>query len=233
MSELFPQFLVVSLLARFLILPEARSVGRLRAITLGLSQGIPSLFFFAWTPTWYLTGLALVLVPIITLWLCESSRGQERPQVRLMLLLFQTIAGALSCSSASPIPHVSAILELLPNAASIWLAGALLCTKESNLVVRVFFARLRKQPTSYGPGENMRDSTGNGRVIGSLERLLIYTFLFAGHALAVSAVIAVKAFARFKRMEEDQTFAEYVIIGTFLSLLLTLAILGGVQWSLT
>jgi Flp pilus assembly pilin Flp len=33
-------------------------------------------------------------------------------------------------------------------------------------------------------------------------------------------VIAIKALARFKRMETDQAFAEYVVIGTFLSLLL-------------
>ena len=67
-------------------------------------------------------------------------------------------------------------------------------------------------------------ATTNGRIIGNLERLLLLCFLWEGAVVAATFIVAVKGLARFKKMEEHQAFAEYVIIGTFLSVLVTLVI---------
>lgn len=234
MNAALELLLLASLLARFLLLPEARPVGAWRAALFGLSQGALALVFFEPTLVWGVTAGALALLPALALGFGEARRGDEAPGLRLALLLLQAGAGLWFGDSAQlPFAVEQALARSgLPPAAPTWAVGLLLCLKESNFFVRWFFSRLRTQPGGQNQERKARDTTGNGRVIGSLERLLIYVFLLAQQNVAISVVIAIKALARFKRMEEDQAFAEYVIIGTFLSLLLTLAIYGGVLWTL-
>lgn len=64
-----------------------------------------------------------------------------------------------------------------------------------------------------------------GRAIGSLERALAFTLVLLGQDAAIGWIIAAKAIARFKALEERE-FAEYFLIGTLASFLL--AVLAGV-----
>lgn len=64
-----------------------------------------------------------------------------------------------------------------------------------------------------------------GRAIGVLERALALTLVLLDQYGALGLVIAAKALARFKAME-DRDFAEYFLVGTLASLLL--ALLAGV-----
>ncbi len=60
-----------------------------------------------------------------------------------------------------------------------------------------------------------------GRTIGALERALALTLVLLGEYAAVGWIIAAKALARFKALE-DREFAEYFLIGTLASFLLAL-----------
>lgn len=60
-----------------------------------------------------------------------------------------------------------------------------------------------------------------GRIIGILERILIFFFVIIGQFAAVGFVIAAKGVVRYKELE-DRNFAEYVLIGTLLSSLLSM-----------
>ncbi len=62
-------------------------------------------------------------------------------------------------------------------------------------------------------------------LIGKLERILIYTFLLAGQPIGISIIIAAKTLLRSQHTKE-QTLIEYIIIGTFISLILAFAVLG-------
>ncbi|NMB87527.1 MAG: hypothetical protein GYA17_04145 [Chloroflexi bacterium] len=62
-----------------------------------------------------------------------------------------------------------------------------------------------------------------GRVIGILERVIIYTFVLQGQYTAIGFILAAKSFARFKELD-NREFAEYVLIGTLLSALLAMMI---------
>lgn len=64
-----------------------------------------------------------------------------------------------------------------------------------------------------------------GRAIGALERALALTLVLLGQYAAVGWIIAAKALARFKALE-DREFAEYFLIGTLASFLF--AVLAGV-----
>jgi hypothetical protein len=77
--------------------------------------------------------------------------------------------------------------------------------------------------------QGLRDG---GRLIGWLERFLFYSFLLNGQYAAVGFVLAAKGVARYGEIKEakDQKVAEYVLIGTMISLSWTLAVFGAVQW---
>jgi len=72
--------------------------------------------------------------------------------------------------------------------------------------------------------EPASDSLVNaGAMIGNLERILILTFILLGEYTAVGFVLALKAAYRFKDTGSHPQ-AEYMLMGTFLSLTITLAI---------
>lgn len=62
-----------------------------------------------------------------------------------------------------------------------------------------------------------------GKIIGYLERTLILTFVLLGQFTAVGFILVLKAAYRFKDTGNHPQ-AEYMLVGTFLSLAITLAI---------
>lgn len=96
--------------------------------------------------------------------------------------------------------------------------GLLLAANEANLFVRWLLGRLQIKPGSPSLlGQTIDASEFNrGRVIGLLERVLIYAFVLSGQYGAIGFTLAAKGFTRFKELE-NRGFAEYVLIGTLLS----------------
>ena len=62
-----------------------------------------------------------------------------------------------------------------------------------------------------------------GLLIGVLERALALTLVLTDQFGALGLILAAKALARFRAMD-DRDFAEYVLIGTLASLLLALLV---------
>jgi hypothetical protein len=113
------------------------------------------------------------------------------------------------------------------------LFGLLLAANEANLAIRAVFDLLDLKPRSLPAGQGVVDvgEFNRGRVIGLLERVLLYLFILQGQYGAIGFILAAKAFTRFKALD-DRPFAEYVLIGTLLSACLALAAGGVVQWLL-
>jgi hypothetical protein len=116
--------------------------------------------------------------------------------------------------------------------------GLLLSANEANLVIRAMFDWLDLKPRMRSPENTDLNLTeidvgefNRGRVIGILERGLLYGFVLQGQYGAIGFVLAAKAFTRFKALE-NRSFAEYVLIGTLLSACLALATGGMVRWLL-
>ncbi len=100
------------------------------------------------------------------------------------------------------------------------LFGVLILLNEINFLIRYFFEKLSLFP---GGLENESDKKkidtqeyNAGRVIGMLERFLIFLFVLFGQYTAIGFIIAAKGFTRFKELDKRE-FAEYVLIGTLLS----------------
>ncbi|MBL1215675.1 MAG: hypothetical protein HND52_20075 [Ignavibacteriae bacterium] len=103
----------------------------------------------------------------------------------------------------------------------IMFSGVLFVMNELNIVIRILFELFGL--ISNGSDEQVTDKNElkAGRIIGILERVIIFILVIANQYGAMGLVIAAKAFARFKAMDE-KNFAEYVLIGTLLSALLSL-----------
>jgi hypothetical protein len=103
--------------------------------------------------------------------------------------------------------------------------GLLLAANEANLAIRTVFDWLDLKPRKPAADGGLVDigELNRGRIIGVLERALLYIFILQGQFGAIGFVLAAKAFTRFKALD-DRSFAEYVLIGTLLSAGLALAI---------
>jgi hypothetical protein len=106
----------------------------------------------------------------------------------------------------------------------LFLFGLLLSANEANLIIRTIFDWLDLKPRAQADGKGVVEGKSavdvgefnRGRVIGLLERVLLYGFILQGQYGAIGFVMAAKAFTRFKALD-DRSFAEYVLIGTLLS----------------
>jgi hypothetical protein len=66
-----------------------------------------------------------------------------------------------------------------------------------------------------GSGE---DTAGRGAVIGTLERWIAFALVLTGQYTALAFVIAAKSIARYKKINEEEKFGEYFLIGTLTSI---------------
>ncbi len=108
----------------------------------------------------------------------------------------------------------------------ITFTGLLLSLNESNIFIRYLFEVLKLVPVKNPENRSSvvdEQEYNRGRVIGFLERILIYFFVLNNHFSAIGFILAAKGITRFKKLEE-RTFAEYFLIGTLLSAILAGAI---------
>ncbi|MBM3792121.1 MAG: hypothetical protein FJW35_17470 [Acidobacteria bacterium] len=93
---------------------------------------------------------------------------------------------------------------------------------EANLLVRFIIERFELRPKQLGAGARSGvvelGEYNRGRIIGLLERLLVFFFVLTGQMAALGFVSAAKGIARFKNLE-DRDFAEYFLIGTMASVI--------------
>lgn len=127
----------------------------------------------------------------------------------------------------------SFVFEFISSNSTVFLQiilGIFIVGFESNNIIRLVLTRLHfiSDPGMQQKKETLDESEiRRGRVIGVLERLLIFFLIFVGQPAAVSLVVAVKGIYRYKTLE-DKNFSEYVLIGSLLSLLTAIVLSYGV-----
>ena len=88
--------------------------------------------------------------------------------------------------------------------------GGLFLLNEINFGIRYFFEIFGLRP------QEDKKEYSTGRIMGMLERIMVYFFVLAGQYAAIGFIIAAKGFTRFKSLDK-RNFAEYVLVGTLLS----------------
>ena len=97
-----------------------------------------------------------------------------------------------------------------------WLLLALIITKPANVTFKILFGQYQNYSEEKG---NDPTVPGAGAMIGNLERILSAIFLSLNALSSIGLIYTAKSIARFKRIEENQGFAEYYLIGTLFSIL--------------
>ncbi len=91
------------------------------------------------------------------------------------------------------------------------IAGFIFCTKPSNIMIKEIFRAFDIQAVNP---EN-EELPNAGKLIGIIERFLVFLFILIHQFEAVGFLIAAKSILRFKN--DDSLKTEYVLIGTLLS----------------
>ena len=72
--------------------------------------------------------------------------------------------------------------------------------------------------------DDEREDKQAGRLIGTLERYIMIIFIALGQYAAIGLVLTAKSIARYDRITKEEAFAEYYLLGTLLSTLVTIAV---------
>lgn len=94
-----------------------------------------------------------------------------------------------------------------------WILALLLVHKPINLLIQ-------KMLLIYKPVDRtaeMKRNRNAGRLIGTLERIIMLILISRGQYSAAGLVLTSKSIARYDRISKDQDFAEYYLLGTLMS----------------
>jgi len=96
--------------------------------------------------------------------------------------------------------------------------GFIFTIKEGTIIIRLILAKMSTIPKKKDePRQRDNKEYERGKLIGILERALIYFLIIVNQVAAIAIIIALKSLARFKELE-DKNFAEYFLIGSLLSI---------------
>lgn len=246
MNATFFYMMNVTMSARLVyILNDGRLSRRQTGWLIGLQ--IAGLLGLAINAQWWL--LAVLLFGLYY----TAYRFLERPNrqlelIRLGILLAQVVIYSVFFSpwidlqfnpaiaaGFQSVAHTSSIFAVIQatgvETINVVLFGLLLLTNEVNLLIRACFHGFNLMPSKTEPAPDGavlvktvdKREYNAGRFIGILERMLMFIFVLNGEIASIGFILAAKAFARFRELDQ-RSFAEYVLIGTLLSTLL--AVLG-------
>lgn len=114
----------------------------------------------------------------------------------------------------------------------LYIAGYFILTFPASSIIGYFFKRWQASFDAEEKEEldtDLKDGLKSaGKIIGILERVLIFTFMIIGQYEAIGFLIAAKSIYRFTDLKSssERKFSEYVLIGTLLSFII--AILVGI-----
>lgn len=98
-----------------------------------------------------------------------------------------------------------------------WLLHGMVLGAGAIYAIRAGGFAVGKLMEPLAPAVDPAGLTDGGRLIGLLERGLIFVLMLAGQAASIGFLIAAKSVMRFETASKEQKAAEYVIIGTLAS----------------
>ncbi len=175
---------------------------------------------------WHTTWLALICVVVVAVWLDAARQHRLAGTVAVGLTgLALTVASAGDITGDVPIQDwyddlpVPALAGVPIDRAALAIGALLFLTTAANVVVR-------QALQATGPLVLAEENTlRGGRLLGPLERWLVFAFAVGGNLGALGALVAAKGIPRFPEISRDQPDgmrAEYVLVGSFVSWTLAL-----------
>ncbi|HKM21105.1 MAG TPA: DUF3307 domain-containing protein [Lachnospiraceae bacterium] len=90
-----------------------------------------------------------------------------------------------------------------------WILALLIISKPANIMIQRFLS-------AYRPKSNVehKDDNNAGRLIGTVERVIILILISIGQYSSIGLVLTAKSIARYDRISKEKDFAEYYLLGT-------------------
>ena len=237
MSPQFCHLMNIFLISRLLLSFSDEPLTHKRVAFMTLLQ---LLGLSVYQPNLALAAMTILLIVLNSLFYFLERKGDRVYELRLLSLLVYTVLFSVFFSPWINLDFNRGLLRALQGLEQYsllmtlagridWLEsgtvlmGLLLVLNEANLLVRCLFRVFdlipRKLDGNSEPVPIDSREYNAGRVIGMLERAIIYIAVLNDQFSAIGLIVAAKGFARFRQLEERR-FAEYVLIGTLLSALL-------------
>ena len=232
------------LMSRAFYIFDRKPVGMPKIVTICLVQILP-LLCCQFSPAWFF-GAALICainLPGLLLEKRTDNLLRWRAITLLIFLLFWT-AGVVFV----PVPKVAqffadlmlkwqfadklaAVIFVGMKKFAIGMSGFLLTVSEANLLLQIILQRLDFTPKIEQKASLVVDNKTfkAGRIIGMLERALVFIFVLNAQFGVIGFVLVAKGITRFKELDK-RSFAEYVLIGTLMSLLCALILALITNW---
>lgn len=228
MSETIFALLLAHALADFVFQSRRMVANKARIPVLALhiaivtALSIAALGSLAWGVLALIAGSHLVLDVVKTRFLGDDWRMfllDQAGHVAAILLaaLFWPLAFASGFWADPPEPLAAFVpapfLARLPDLMLI-AAGLILTVRMGDFLIGKIMG-----PLAAHLPDGDRDSglPEGGRLIGLLERALIYLLMLTGQGAGIGFLVAAKSVLRFNTTKDDRAMTEYVIIGTLLS----------------
>lgn len=103
-----------------------------------------------------------------------------------------------------------------------YILGIIALLRPINSTFKMFYSHVKASELNK-QGIIEPQDFNTGRLIGNLERLLVFTLLTVGQYGAIGLVFAAKSITRFSKLDH-KPFAEYYLLGTLFSLLCTIVV---------
>lgn len=95
-----------------------------------------------------------------------------------------------------------------------WTLGILIVHKPANILIQSLIGPYKPK---LEKGEIKPKDNNVGRVIGTVERIIMLMLIYMNQYSAIGLVLTAKSIARYERISKDEKFAEYYLLGTLIS----------------
>lgn len=214
------------LLSRLVYLPNdgPLSIGKNGALV--LAQLLVLFLIYPLHLAVWLSAAVLILVALLAHFFETPHR--IRRGTRILTLLGQLLAPAVLLWSLGT--DVRAWTFNVPTVIALASLGILILANEVNYLIRLLFVWCNLEPKlPASPGDNSAQRVDEeeykaGRVIGMLERALIFLIIFfVNDFAAVGFILAAKGLIRIQQTK-DRQFSEYMLIGTLASTIFSVVV---------
>lgn len=109
----------------------------------------------------------------------------------------------------------------------VFIAGLIATVQVAGIIIGKITAKLMKESNLEPKGLK-----NGGKIIGQLERTLIFMLVFIGQPAGIGFLVAAKSILRFQESKDHQEMTEYILIGTLLSFSLAIAMASISKWAI-
>lgn len=136
--------------------------------------------------------------------------------VHILVILVVSILNRdveLECNLLLNLNNYAGMVGLSGLSVMRWTMKVLLIHKPMNIFISSVLHKYKPKEKA----SRIKEDKNAGRLIGTLERILILIFVSIEQYSAVGLVLTAKSIARYDKISKNQEFAEYYLLGTLMS----------------